>query len=586
MIAHRKPPKASVVPQSIAFAIALASSVLCALCARPCSAEDEVAYRASSFGLFGTELDAAFATDAPLISFSIPGTDRYMLAGMQGSGGLSLDGSSSASPFHFGFADTSGKRGWFVEGSFSRQTATDSSAYNSTSIPDGASHSVTVGSDTHTWADTVNSLYYQEGEASLTNIGLDAGWKIGLWTVGLQAAYEAGRGDLDSALSWLEANRDEWTEIFYNDAADGALPVSVLDHIELTERRYPCTDDVVKLELPASYGPQSMGLSLGYSSSDRSSSVVKQCYYPATTTSTYSFQTSSDVVEDAARTISAGARYAYTFRRGAASLKLGGSAYADYAPAVDVSELSILQGYIHSTTGGTGKTYASTRSETENHEYEATSLSWGAFAHARAQAPLRAKLFSLAAAAEARIGFENLSGLIDIPTAYSNVTRADNDGDADFNEASDTITVRSLSLSTNTAARSYVVSSRIALPLAIDVPLPLEGKGRRSDAKVEFFASIEPSVEYDISIDRSGSVSESYLVTTTTGTGTLSSSTTTESGVVTGSDETDGELTISAQWLGGLLFRLRGNAVVFITASGDSDSGDVALSMRTVVPLP
>ena len=232
------------------------------------------------------------------------------------------------------------------------------------------------------------------------------------------------------------------------------------------------------------------------------------------------------------------------------------------------------------------QTYASFRNEVETDDYTTQSLTWGSFAELRVSAPLRAQLFSLAAALDLRLGFEDLSGLVPLPTAYADITRTDSNGNGDFDDAVDTIESKTLSVSSAKDAKSYLLSSRVALPAAISVPLPFAGKGPRSDAKVEFFASFEPVLEYTVSIETSGQADEVYADTVTTGTGVIDSTKSTSSTVTVGTDVTDAEFSISAQWLAGLLFRFRGNADVFLTASGASNSSEVDLALRTVVPLP
>ena len=204
----------------------------------------------------------------------------------------------------------------------------------------------------------------------------------------------------------------------------------------------------------------------------------------------------------------------------------------------------------------------------------------------RLSAPLRTQLFSLAAALDLRLGFEDLSGLVTLPTAYTDTTRADNNGNGDFGDAADTIESKTLSVSSAKDAKSYLLSSRVALPAAISIPLPFVGKGPRSDAKVEFFASFEPVFEYTASIETSGQVDEVYADTVTSGTGVVNSTTSTSSTATVGADVTDTEFSISAQWLAGLLFRFRGNADVFLTGSGASNSSVVELALHTIVPLP
>jgi len=572
---RHEPPAA---PRAAVFLLALAASAFVCSFAQG----DDVAYRPSSLGLFGTELDDAFATTPPLLSFDLSGSKRYLVTGIQSPDGLSLNGDGADAPYSIGWADLTGRNAWFVQGSFLLKTATDSGAANSTTIPASALHTVVAGSDTYQWADTVNSLYYQEGAASIADASLDAGWNFGLWKLGLSASYSGSRGNFASPLQWLEENRDEWSEIYYNAAADGAAPEPTLDHIELTERRCPLTSDAFELSLPLAYGPNSMGFSFGCLSDDKSSSVTKQYFYPAGTVGTFAFDASSDVVDATTNTYSYGGRYAYTFMKGDASLRLGASGYADYTPASTVSEDSIVQSYDHMGD----QTYASFRNEVETDDYTTQSLTWGSFAELRVSAPLRAQLFSLAAALDLRLGFEDLSGLVPLPTAYADITRTDSNGNGDFDDAVDTIESKTLSVSSAKDAKSYLLSSRVALPAAISVPLPFAGKGPRSDAKVEFFASFEPVLEYTVSIETSGQADEVYADTVTTGTGVIDSTKSTSSTVTVGTDVTDAEFSISAQWLAGLLFRFRGNADVFLTASGASNSSEVDLALRTVVPLP
>ena len=223
---RHEPPAA---PRAAVFLLALAASAfVCSF-----SQGDDIACRPSSLGLFGTELDDAFATTPPLLSFDLSGSKRYLVTGIQNPDGLSLSGDGANAPYSIGWADLTARNAWFVQGSFLLKTATDSGAANSTTIPASALHTVAAGSDTYQWADTVNSLYYQEGEASITDASLDAGWNFGLWKLGLSASYSGSRGDFASPLQWLEENRDEWSEIYYNAAADGAVPQPTLDHIEL-----------------------------------------------------------------------------------------------------------------------------------------------------------------------------------------------------------------------------------------------------------------------------------------------------------------------------------------------------------------
>ena len=516
----------------------------------------------------------------------------YLLAGPWNGGSLALGGFDTL-PFRVGLMELSVDRSWFVQGGFLMESAGTDRDIDTRLIPEAGLHQSTVQLSSeetvvYTWADTV--LQYSAADSGAGHSG--PGW--GLWNLslggstssfalGLEAELAVQTGDLSAPSAWFESNRDEWKEVWTNTAPADAEPVLVLDHIELRERRAPGKAMGFSLFLPLVKGPHQVTAIFAGSMGDNSLSDVSS-YYPAADTGLYAFETGATTVEDRNSAVAGALGYRGTLDTVAGALQLGLSGWAALEPGRDIIGLSIRQSW--SNVGST--VYASFRQELEELTRYSDTLLWGAGASLRfdpsANRDDSGRFLALALAAE--IQFRDESALVADPVTYlSRIERVDNNGDADFNDPSDTVMTHISSISTVEKGLRLAGAAMLSLPLVVRFPLAASRQRRISDARLEFLAGIEPRLGLEVIIQRQGSVDSVSTNTLRAGDEVEPDPLAVSVRLPTGHDGQDLGWSAGADWHFGLLLSLRGGASLQASMDGSGLEAPVSWSIRSLIPL-
>ena len=511
----------------------------------------------------------------------------YLLAGPWNGGNLRLDNHLVA-PFRIGLMHLRPDRGWFVQGGFLMDASDLDKALNLRIVPESGLHQSVVQllpeeTVAYTWADTILNYNAVGGGPwqGLWNLSLGGG--SGNVVLGASAELVVRTGNPSDPGAFLEANRDEWKEVWTNSAPSDEKPVLVLDHIELRERRAPSEVAGFSVFLPLTIGPHQLTAAFVGSSSDNSL-LDTSSYYPTDQTGLFAFETGTTSLIDQRIAMAGGLAYSYRLDTGAGDLRLGLSGWAAFEPSREITSLSIRQSWSNIGT----EIYASFRQEVEELVRSADVLLWGS------GVSLRLEPFSeregagrfLTAALEADIQFYNESALVGQPGIYRSwVERADNNGDADFLDPGDT--VKTLLTSTSIVDRGIrlITENRLSLPVALRFPLINPGHRRISDARLDLMAGIELQVELEIMYQRQGKVARVSTNTERAGDEAETEPFAEPVYLPIGHDSFDLDLIAGACWDLGLLLSLRGGASLQVSIDGSGLESPVNWSIRSLIPL-